>query len=204
MKITNADKFAQEFLDYYLERGFGSLTKRECDILVMALLERHTDIAALSNNSLSTKFKLTEARVRNLRYESKLKYPPENTNYIQIQFLLCLAKSKFEEDKGRIVFVMEDVYLRQAIQAKLKEDGMFGDGSFNSEIIKINKEFLGELIKKLYGVGVKKQYDKEFKNVLDAKSKVTYAEMKKIFLTGAATGFGKGVVGLITTALGGI
>jgi hypothetical protein len=46
---------------------------------------------------------------------------------------------------------MEDEFLRHAIQGQLKAKGMFADSSFNTEIVRIDKESLEAVIRELYG-----------------------------------------------------
>ncbi|MEH8244212.1 hypothetical protein [Aeromonas veronii] len=52
MNIENKDKFVDTFLEHYMERGFGSLSKSEIDILVMHLLMQHSDLKNKTNYEL--------------------------------------------------------------------------------------------------------------------------------------------------------
>ena len=49
------------------------------------------------------------------------------------------------------MFVIEDKFLRHAIQGKLKSKGMFADSSFNTELVKIDRSSLETVIRELYG-----------------------------------------------------
>jgi hypothetical protein len=178
-------RFVDEFLKHYLENGLGTMTKREVDILVMNLLWRYGNLPEKSNHFLSIKFQMTESQVRHLRYEADLKYPPTDKKYIEIQFLKVLARSKFvgEKDKERIVFVLDDDYLRYEIQGRLKEKGLFADSSFNSEIIKIDHKALKVLIHDMYGKDTANKFDKEFEKVL--RGGLKFEGMKKIVVESA-------------------
>ena len=79
--------FLDDFLENYLSRGFGSQSKRELDVLVIHLLCKYGGLEKSTNNELSHLLQITEARVRGLLYEAKLKYPPEDENYIEKQIL---------------------------------------------------------------------------------------------------------------------
>jgi len=91
-------------------------------------------------------------------------------NYVKREFLVLLARSQFELDKragaepdqGKIVFVMEDDYLRYAIQGRLKDKGMFADTSFNKEIVKILPDSLLAVIREFYGEEMGDQFQEGF------------------------------------------
>lgn len=150
IKIKDARGFVEDFLQEYLANGMGSKNKREIDILVMNLLMKYSEIADKGNHELSLLLHATEARIKGLLYEARLKYPPEE-DYVGKEFLYTLSKSQFDFDRGVITFVMENDYLRHAIQGKLKANGMYADTSFNSELVKINRSSLEEIIGELYG-----------------------------------------------------
>ena len=148
--IKDTKGFTNDFLEEYLSDGLGAKNKREIDILVTNLLMKYGDLAAKSNQELSILLHATESRVKSLRYEARLKYPPD-ADYVKREFLYILTKSQFDFEKGKIVFVIEDAFLRHAIQGHLKSKGMFADSSFNNELVKIDKSSLESVIRELYG-----------------------------------------------------
>ncbi|MFZ5808805.1 MAG: hypothetical protein ACOY16_05935 [Chloroflexota bacterium] len=148
--VENEKEFVHEFLKEFLSDGLGAKTKREIDILVIYLLIKHTNLAEKSNHELSILLKVPESKIKRLLYEARLKYPPDN-DYVQREFLHILAGSQFDVTKGKIVFVIEDEFLRHAIQGKLKSKGMFADSSFNTEIVRIDRYSLEVIIVELYG-----------------------------------------------------
>lgn len=147
--IKKPKEFLREFLDEYLSDGFGAKTKREIDILLMSLLMKHAGLADKSNQELSIMLQTPTSRIKGLRYEARLKYPPE-PEYVKREFLYLLTRSQFDFEKGKIIFAVEDEFLRQAIQGELKAKGMFADTSFNTEIVKIDRKALEEVIRELY------------------------------------------------------
>ena len=157
--IKDTKGFVKEFLDEYLSDGLGAKNKREIDILIMNLLMKYGDLTAKSNQELSILLQATESKIKSLRYEARLKYPPD-ADYVKREFLYILTKSQFDFDRGKIVFVIEDEFLRHAIQGKLKSKGMFADSSFNTELVKIDKSSLEAVIRELYG----KEIADDFKN----------------------------------------
>lgn len=148
--IKDTKGFVKDFLDEYLSDGLGSKNKREIDILVMNLLMKYGDLAARSNQELSIMLQATESKVKSLRYEARLKYPPD-ADYVQTEFLYILTRSQCDFEKNKIIFAVEDNFLRHAIQGRLKSKGMFADSSFNSEIIKIDENSLVAVLEELYG-----------------------------------------------------
>jgi hypothetical protein len=148
--IKKTKEFVKEFLSEYLADGIGAKTKREIDILIMNLLMKYAGYADKSNQELSILLQAPEAKIKSLRYEARLKYPPA-PDYVTIEFLYILTKSQFDFQKGKIIFAIEDDFLRHAIQGQLKAKGMFADTSFNTEIVKIDKNSLEAVIGELYG-----------------------------------------------------
>jgi hypothetical protein len=156
--VTDHKRFVDDFVKEYLADGLGAITKREIDILVMNLLMEYAGLARKSNHELSILLQVPESRLKRLRYEARLKYPPD-ADYVKREFLFILARSQFELDrrdetdidKMKIKFAMEDDFLRYAIQGRLKDQGMFADTSFNNEIVKIECSSLVQIIADIYG-----------------------------------------------------
>lgn len=148
--IKNTKEFVNEFLDEYLSDGIGAKTKREIDILVMNLLMNYGELGEKSNQELSILLQAPASKIKSLRYEARLKYPPDS-NYVKREFLYILTKSQVDFDKRKIIFAIEDDYLRHAIQGQLMAKGMFADSSFNTELVKIDVSSLESVISELYG-----------------------------------------------------
>jgi hypothetical protein len=200
--ITNAvdhSEFGKEFLEIYLERGIGSLSKRDIDVLVLKLLEKHANLELTSNHELSLALRLTETRVRSLRYEANLKYPPSDQNFLKRRLLFILAKAEYEADAHRIVFVVEDSFIRKSLQAHLKKKGGFADSSFNSELVRVSPSQLAPVLQSLFG----KPIANDFCKAMDAKiEKDKFANARNNFVLGAAKALGGGAVQVVKGLLG--
>jgi hypothetical protein len=171
LEVKDAKNFVNEFLAEYLSDGLGAKTKREIDILVMNLLMNYAELSGNSNQELSILLQAPESRIKRLRYEARLKYPPD-ADYIKREFLYILNRSQFDVAKGKIVFVMEDDFLRHAIQGRLKAKGMFADTSFNTEIIRIDKASLESVIGELYGKEIAEAFHDGFGEMEDQAERV--------------------------------
>src|SRR5690606_31107848 len=66
--------FADEFLRHWLAGGFGSMTKRETELLVVHLLRQRGEYRGLSAYELAVRLRIPERPIRTLRLESALKY----------------------------------------------------------------------------------------------------------------------------------
>jgi hypothetical protein len=179
--LTSNNSFASEFLAEYLSHGFGTRSKGELDILVMDLLMKYADLQLKSNQELSILLRASVSKIKRMRYEARLKYPPSE-NYVRDSFLLILYKSQFLADKNIITFIMEDDYLRYAINGKLKERGHFSDSSFNSEIIKIDRRSLSFVIRELYNEEVQMDFEATFDELLKDPG-LSDQERSKLFQT---------------------
>lgn len=213
IQVTNADDFVREFIKEYLADGMGAIPKHEIDILVMNLLMKYGELAYKSNYELSILLQTTESRIKRLRYEARLKYPPDE-DYVRREFLYVLGRAQFELDKKdgadiskmKIIFVLEDNFLRYAIQGKLKEQGMFADTSFNSELVRIECGSLVSIIQQLYGKKVAKEFQEGFQTLNQPESgegmKAFKAVMFKFILDTAQSVLSAVVAAELKTRLG--
>ncbi len=189
------DLFGEEFLQEYLARGMGTLSKREIDVLVMHLLHKYTDDVELRDNQeLSIALQLTQARVKGLRHEARLRYPPDEAAFVPRRFLYTLARAQFEGEDGRLVFVLEDSYVRDAIQGELKKRGSIGDTSFNRELVKVRVDQLEPVLESFYGKGICKSFIKDMQKAVASGGKIKFSDVKKSFVLKAAKALGAATV----------
>lgn len=186
INLKSPKEFAMEFLEHYLARGLGSMTKRDLDILVVHLLDRHADISLEKNQPLSLRLRTTESRLRTLRYEARLRYPPEDKKYFERHLLYALVVAEFQAEKKQITFALEDQYLRHELQGRLKARGTFADSSFNSEIVKVRYDHLLTLLTELYGKDVTVPLSKAMEKAVGEEGKITFRALWKEFVLGAA------------------
>ena len=129
MSITSSNSLINE----YLERGFGTMTKREFEVMILHDLLQN-ELKGKSNYEISRKLGITEAKVKGLVYEVSLKYDKDEETWKQ-RFMQAIQKVNLYEKKDHVVFSIEDKATRSYLDALLKSKGRFSDKSFNSEIV---------------------------------------------------------------------
>lgn len=199
--ISEHKKFVDDFLKEYLENGFSVMPKREVDILVFNLLLKYGGLIAHSNHALSIMLQTPESKIRSYGYEARLRYPPDE-NYIRREFLIVLGRAQFQLDKKdaddiekmKIIFAIEDKFLRHAILGRLKEKGMFADTSFNREIVKIECSSLIDVIEELYDEEIASNFKDGFEVLKDSKNKISCSELVLDFVLATAKSIFEAVV----------
>jgi len=145
IELTESEKieFAEQFLERFLEHGFGTMIKREMDILIFKnLYQSLTFFKSKRNYDIANELKISETKVKSLIIETNLKYRSMDKK----EALKKIAKKLFTAYENKIInddkekefrFVLEDPFLKREFEDAAKIHGYFTDGSFNSEIIRI-------------------------------------------------------------------
>lgn len=138
-----------EFLDIYFDKGFGLMNKTEIETLLYFVLKKYGLLEGKCFND-SYKLQITEARARKLIYESQIKYDRRNQSDLDLHLRKyigeCLSHAIFVKNKKEISFVIEDKYIRQALNAKLRDNNFFADTSFNKDIVTINETVFHKMV----------------------------------------------------------
>lgn len=195
-KIDFTDKFLKEFVD----NGFGVLSKRETELLVFHLLSDLAELDSKSNYELALTLKITPTKVKNYRFERRLRYSQLTDEQIKKAFIEGLRKSNIKVNKSSkwILFSIEDSYIREAIKAKMKKLNHFTDSSFNSEIISLDFDAFSELMSFYYNdCKINEVLDdnilKHLKELLNKDAdQITFKSITKAFLEGVAQKAGEG------------
>ncbi|CCN72695.1 hypothetical protein [Vibrio nigripulchritudo] len=201
MNIDNKEGFVDTFLEHYLDRGFGSLSKSEIDILVMYLLMEHSDLKHKSNFELSLQLQITESRIKTIKHKAKLLFLDNADEFIKAEFFSLLHQSKLQGERkqgapAKIVMVIEDAFVKQGVQAKLKALGHFADNSFNSEIVKITQSSFVDLIDHFFSQSEREKILQDVNQVIPEEDFIDFKALLQDFLSGVATKSGEKVVDL--------
>lgn len=211
VKPANLKAFGNDFLEHYLEKGLGSLSKKDIDLLVLHLISQLEDLDNLSNHELALKLKITPSKVKTLRFDRNLRYQDDIKIDVKAEFLKCLSKAKFKKvgPNNWIALSIENTFVREGIKAQLKELDHFSDSSFNPEIVSLDKEAFLDLIDYYYsGEEVLKKHIKELSEDIktlakDKSNEITFKGLFKALLEGAAKEVGKKGVDIGLSALTG-
>lgn len=193
----NKEKLAEDLLKHYLERGFGAMSKREIDVLMMHLIIKYADISDKSNYELSMMFKITETKMKNLKLEAQLHYQEDSDAYVKKEFfeLLKVSKLKIDSPQNWIILSVENTYLKLAIEAKLKQNGNFADYSFNRELLKIEQDAFIELLEQFYTDDDLEEFVSKTKTIASKKDEINFKSLMKIFLENFSEQAGKEMAG---------
>ena len=126
-----------DFLNYYLQRGFGSMTKKDVELWVFYQLLAQED---KSDYEFSRELKITETRVKNLRYEAQLVYGENDDKKLEEQLKQLFTKAKCRDGaiEGKIILSISNKMLRQYLADILEKDNRIYDSSFNSAIVSLS------------------------------------------------------------------
>lgn len=193
--ITDPERlqvFAADFLNYYLERGFGTLPKKDIELHIFHLISRIEELDDQSNHQMALDFKITPTKIKTLRFERNLKYQHQIELDVKGEFFKCLSKAKLKKNGSNnwIALNIENTFVREGVKAKLKEIGHFSDGSFNSEIVSIEKDAFLDLIENFYQAEILSKEDlatlrKEIKTTAKLEeSDLTFKGLFKVFIEG--------------------
>lgn len=204
MNLSNDKKieFIDKFLLEYVDKGFGVLSKRETELLVFHLLSDLAELDSKSNYELALTLKVTPTKVKNYRFERRLRHSQLEDYQIKNAFIEGLRKSNIKVNKSSkwILLSIEDSYIREAIKAKLKEINHFSDSSFNSEIISLDLDAFSNIITYYYqDVEFSELDDKDLLEYVqdtlnDDTEKITLKRLFRAFVEGAAQKAGEGTI----------
>jgi hypothetical protein len=203
--INDKDKkidFTDKFLNEFVNKGFGVLSKRETELLVFHLLSDLSELDSKSNYEVALSLKITPTKVKNFRFERRLRYSPLEDEQIKTTFIEGLRHSNIKVNKSSkwIILSIEDSYIREAIKAKMKKLNHFSDSSFNSELISLDFDAFSALMTYYYNdMAMDEVVDenllKQVKELLkDDSEQITMKSLTKAFVEGAAQKAGEGTI----------
>ncbi len=151
---VDKDKLEQ-FIEYYLHRGWGSMTKNDFEVWIFYQIMNTPKYGYSSKTPYQLAFDLgiPESKIKKLEYEAKLKYSFKDQNYEKVmkdKVLEILKSVQYKKQVDKLQFVVTDKLVRQYISDILSKNGRFFDTSFNSNIVSISIDDYLELIKHLY------------------------------------------------------
>lgn len=165
-----------EFVDSYLEKGFGSMNKNDFEVAIFNyLITERSEFYRKSNYEISILLRIPETKVKRLRYEAALKNKDLSEDKLKNGVVELLEKAKIREDGKKIIFQVEHILLKTYISSLLKKHGCACDGSFSPEIVAINADDYPYLLEEIYP----KEYEELKKQLRNSKAFKTMGDFFK-------------------------
>ena len=194
--MTITESFQSEFLKHYLTFGIGALGKRDTDALVMYLLDKYGlpgagPLHKYSNQDASVLLRAPVSRIKQLRYESGLKYGEGRIeDQALARLLVALNCAVLDVDGDKIHIVIEDALAKNWLQGQLKTHGLVFYHSFNAELLKVDTAGLFMLLDQFFDAKAiarfKEQFDSIRKEQQRDKIREKFASLAKEFAADAA------------------
>lgn len=172
---TSAKDSLTLILTTYLDPAFGSLTKRESDILIFTVLQK---MGYIEENptlySLVKNLRVTRAKARNLLYEHELRRLSDLDLDRMIKEIL--KRPLIQKQEGLWALEIENPLVIDHLKSKLQILGHASDGSFSPSLVRLSEAaiiaLMDDLIEEKQKAGIKKVLvkagfpDKSFKGIL--------------------------------------
>jgi len=150
MQLNDPEAFAHGFLEEFMRSGFGSMPKRDMEIMVLHLLVRDGQYDLPSDLFKACReLKLTETRVRSLYQSLQLKYALYDETEAKRRFAELLEQGLIESKNGRLTFIVRDPLLRQYFEEWVASLGRFADSSFNKNLVVVSTETFRDVVTRL-------------------------------------------------------
>lgn len=140
LEAAESDSVKRIFIDFvkeYLTPSYGSMSKRDFEILLFMKLQ---ELGAIQKDpdlyQLIKDLKISRTRVRNLLYEAKMRTSKEED--LDNELIQLLQKPVFLKDGDKVAIEIQNPLLTDHFRFKVKELGFITDGSFSTELVKLN------------------------------------------------------------------
>ena len=203
MQLKRPKTFADDFINVYLQNGFGMMNKSELEILIFHLLRNDDFCNQKSIFGISRVLHIPESKVRKLIYEADLRYGDISDSYVRDEFFACLNNAHFQTINNKIEFPLDDKLVRSAIDDKLRSMGYFSDTSHNRDVFSIHIDAFIALIDVYYPAENKDEVLKKCKGVVKDSNDITFKGILKEFLYGASRKLGEIATSAIFGAISG-
>lgn len=138
-EYLNLEQETLNFVGKYLDRGAGSFSGRELELLVLDfILEIDPKLKENSIFEKSQILKVTETKLKNMIYEINLR-KNDKQNFIK-SLERNINSITFEQ--GKFVIEVDDLFTKKKLKHLIKLKGFITDSSFNSDLVKIPYEGL--------------------------------------------------------------
>lgn len=143
-----AAEFGRTFMESYAAVAFGTLPKRELDLLVFAFLVRKGVVDTdRSMYRVARALNITPTKARNLLFEYQLRHVSESETDHAV--MMAITTARYWKDGANLSFGITSPLVKAAIAGRMQDDGVFADVSLSGDILKVNPEHFGKVISSL-------------------------------------------------------
>ena len=141
-------RLGREFFETYRRPGFGRMPKREVDVLVFHLLERHGRLYDRSDTELAQALGSTPRRLRGLRTDARYLYWQDDQRAERVRTVLfgTIAQGAYETRGDRIAVQVSEPFVRDVVVDVLKANFQLHDTSFNRDLLLVDRVGFGLLV----------------------------------------------------------
>lgn len=173
--------FEKKFLPSYLANSFGSLTKKEIDILVFTLLYDDGYFGTKpSYHDISLKLKIPQTKVRTLIHEMHLRQTNDNKEGLNEELINILANRAVLRTNSRVEIGIEKQIILEHLDFKVKDLGSHLDYKNNREVAVIDEDTFTLLLMDLMSDRQRTLVENGIKDVLE-KQEITLKEQLPTF-----------------------
>ena len=134
-----------DLLEKYRKPSFGSMSKRDVDIMMFEALQ---DLGIIKANpkiyDVMQLLHVTRAKARNLIYEVALRRT-ETEEYLKKQLCDILNEGISFAEKGKVTLEIDNPLVIDYLRKELKDLKHLTDGSFSPELVKMSNEAFADL-----------------------------------------------------------
>jgi len=135
--ISDTNKAFEEFIKYYFEAGFGTLTKSDIDLLVFYIVCNYTNYRSDSDFDLAKKLQITPQRVRFLHEKSAMKYYDFTKNELTLISSFLDKCQKASPDGIYVDIPVNDPKIKYLIENLLASNDIILHSQLNSRICRL-------------------------------------------------------------------
>lgn len=127
--------------------AFGSLPKREADILIF---EAMRDLGVISKGAsvyeLMTDLRVTRAKAQQLLFDSGMRSPETNPALLDDLVISAICNSRYAKDNNYFVLEIENPLVQAHLKEIIRRTGHVSDSSFNSAIVRLSEDAFRDAI----------------------------------------------------------
>ena len=205
MKTIKQENFPQEgsntapvvlerILQAYATPSFGSMSKRDIDILMFTALQ---SLGIIDSNpqiyDVVRLLHITRAKARNLIYESTLRRQEEDKEdaYLKGELKRAIGKPIFYQEANKVCIEIDNPLLIDYVRQRLRDLGHITDGSFSSELVKMTPSAFTSLYVSILPEENLSEIQRKFVNLGVVPDNSPKAFVKKILMSVCKVALGK-------------